>query len=404
MPCFSLTYPSGICSVWADKTSTDEFVEKICDAAHASPCALILTFFSRANFNEQQLSAKLQQQLPDVLSCGCSSSGEVTPDGIETQGAIALLFPASHFCAQSTVLENITELGMDDIVSRVSGLKTALLDQASASEADASDSFWQDVLAVSLIDGLTSSEEAVTSALHLGLGDIPLIGGSAGDDLRFEKTTQFNNGQCFSGGALLILIKSRLSFEVFTNRNFVPTEEKLVITASNPDERKVFEFNAEPAAEVYARALGLSVDGLTPEIFASNPVVIKVGGELYCRAIQRANADGSLSFFCAIDDGIVLTLAKSLGMVASTRAQIGQLIQLLGPIDLILGFDCVLRRLDASNRGVNDSISVLYRDNNVVGFGTYGEQFNSMHLNQTFTGVAFASPGNSNPTRDSKDK
>jgi hypothetical protein len=31
----------------------------------------------------------------------------------------------------------------------------------------------------------------------------------------------------------------------------------------------------------------------------------------------------------------------------------------------------------------------LYRKYNVVGFGTYGEQYQSMHLNQTLTGIAF---------------
>ena len=56
---------------------------------------------------------------------------------------------------------------------------------------------------------------------------------------------------------------------------------------------------------------------------------------------------------------------------------------------MILGFDCVLRRLDARNRQVSRDISELYRENNVIGFGTYGEQYRSMHLNQTFTGIAF---------------
>jgi hypothetical protein len=37
-------------------------------------------------------------------------------------------------------------------------------------------------------------------------------------------------------------------------------------------------------------------------------------------------------------------------------------------------------------------MSELYRENNVVGFGTYGEQYRSMHLNQTFTGIAFGRP------------
>ena len=36
--------------------------------------------------------------------------------------------------------------------------------------------------------------------------------------------------------------------------------------------------------------------------------------------------------------------------------------------------------------------SDLYRRYNVVGFETYGEQYRSMHLNQTFTGLAIGAP------------
>ena len=55
----------------------------------------------------------------------------------------------------------------------------------------------------------------------------------------------------------------------------------------------------------------------------------------------------------------------------------------------MLGFDCVLRRIDAQNRQATQRIAEIYRENNVVGFNTYGEQYLSMHLNQTFTGIAF---------------
>ena len=34
----------------------------------------------------------------------------------------------------------------------------------------------------------------------------------------------------------------------------------------------------------------------------------------------------------------------------------------------------------------------LLAENQVVGFTTYGEQFNGMHVNQTFTGVALGYP------------
>ena len=61
----------------------------------------------------------------------------------------------------------------------------------------------------------------------------------------------------------------------------------------------------------------------------------------------------------------------------------------LGGIDIVLGFDCVLRRLDARNRQVRPRPVGTLPSNNVIGFGTYGEQYRPMHLNQTFTGIAF---------------
>jgi hypothetical protein len=44
-----------------------------------------------------------------------------------------------------------------------------------------------------LIDGLYVREESVAHAFQYALGKIPLIGGSAGDDLKFAKTSIFCN-------------------------------------------------------------------------------------------------------------------------------------------------------------------------------------------------------------------
>ena len=55
---------------------------------------------------------------------------------------------------------------------------------------------------------------------------------------------------------------------------------------------------------------------------------------------------------------------------------------------LIANIDCVLRRLAAEWEQAAQPLSNLYRAKRVVGFNTYGEQSTSMHVNQTFTGVA----------------
>jgi len=121
-------------------------------------------------------------------------------------------------------------------------------------------------------------------------------------------------------------------------------------------------------------------------------MVVRVGGQYYCRAVQQANADDSLAFFSAIDTGVVLTIAKTEGMVRSMQNTIENIEHAIGKIDLMMGFECILRKLDARHRNVIERIEDVYVENNIVAFNCYGEQYQSMHINQTFTGVAFGLP------------
>ena len=146
-----------------------------------------------------------------------------------------------------------------------------------------------------------------------------------------------------------MMVESEFPFSVFKSQNFEPTPIKLVVTAADTENRIVYELNAEPAAREYASAIGLLPDDLGPFSFASYPLVVKVGGDYYCRSIRNMNADGSLSFFCAIDEGLVFTVARPQDMLRATASVLEELDVKLGGIDLVVGFDCILRRLDAEN-------------------------------------------------------
>jgi hypothetical protein len=58
----------------------------------------------------------------------------------------------------------------------------------------------------------------------------------------------------------------------------------------------------------------------------------------------------------------------------------------------ILACDCILRRIEAMENQRFGAVSSLLKQHGVVGFSTYGEQLNSMHVNQTMTGVAIYPP------------
>ena len=85
---------------------------------------------------------------------------------------------------------------------------------------------------------------------------------------------------------------------------------------------------------------------------------------------------------------IVLTVAEAVDPVRSLEGLMDRLTDEMGVPDLILGCDCILRRLEIEQRQLKKQVSDLLARNNVVGFCAYGEQHNAMHVNQTFTGVA----------------
>src|SRR3546814_16061920 len=90
--------------------------------------------------------------------------------------------------------------------------------------------------------------------------------------------------------------------EVFKFEHFRPTEQKIVVTSADPERRVVWSLNAAPAAEEYARLIGSTMEDLTPEVFAANPLLVRIGGEYHLRAIQQVDREGALHFYCAVDE------------------------------------------------------------------------------------------------------
>ncbi|MDZ7907609.1 MAG: FIST C-terminal domain-containing protein [Gemmobacter sp.] len=179
---------------------------------------------------------------------------------------------------------------------------------------------------------------------------------------------------------------------MFSLDHLVPTERRMVVTEADPTSRTVRRINAEPAAREYARLLGKDPGQLTTFTFAAHPVVVRIGGRHHVRAIQQVAPNGDLIFFSAIDEGLVLTLAEPQDMATHLDARADRRSAGRKPA-AILACDCILRRVAAEESQRFGAVSGLLKSHGVVGFSTYGEQMNAMHVNQTMTGVAIYPPG-----------
>ena len=375
----------GIQTAWTDASNAHEAITAIAGVLERGKIGQLLLFFSPA-YDAEQLNHAIAETFPGVRFSGCSTSGGICPAGAVDRGLVVIAFPRKGFRIVSGVLTQIGRLDVESAATTVRNLRRSL-DQGRPDREPGGR------FALSLIDALANAEETVVSSIAWALDGIPLVGGSAGDDLAFAGTLLIHEGAIYTNAAVVILVETDFPVRIFKSDNFEPTATKFVVTAASEETRRVHELNAEPAAREYAMAVGLDPENLSPMSFAAYPLAVKIGGEYYCRSISRLDEDGSLTFFCAISEGAVLTLAQPRDIVEATRAELSSLDAALGGIDVVIGFDCVLRRLDAESRQVRHHISDLYRRYGVVGFETYGEQYRSMHLNQTFTGIAIGRGG-----------
>ena len=351
--------------------------------AIAQPDTAFVLVFCSPQYDLPVLGEALADVFGDTLVIGCTTAGEITPAGYMTGSITGVSFPRSDFTAVAERIDDLESFEIAHAQALVRNL-TAKRDAASPEHHDAASSSF----ALLLIDGLSIREEPVVSSLYSALGDIPLFGGSAGDDLKFEQTWVLHDGRFHTDAAVLVLVDTVRRFTVFRTEHFVSSDRKMVVTEADPARRIVTEINAEPAGREYARMVGLEGEPLTPMIFAAYPVVVRVGGEYHVRSIQKVNDDESLTFFCAIDEGIVLTVAEGVDLVQNLENLFSRLRDDIGEPELILGCDCILRSLEMEQKQIKHLVSKVLSRNNVIGFCTYGEQFNAMHVNQTFTGVA----------------
>lgn len=338
--------------------------------------------FCSSRYRLDELAAALATRADGLTIIGCTSSGELSPDGLAEGTISAIGFPASAFRLNALCLDDLERF---DTVSAQRDVRM-LVANAVDDAADLGTRLHQ--AAIFLIDGLSHREEMLTVTLQDALGDIPLIGGSSGDGLLFRETFVYCDGEFRRDAAVIAILSSTRPMHVFREQHYHPGDTKMVITRADPHERIVHEINAEPAAEEYARLIGVHLADLEPGMFAAHPLMVRAGGEYYVRSIQAANPDHSLTFYCAIDEGLVLTLGEPDDVLASLTDLFNDLEQRLGAVDRVLAFDCVLNMVEIERRQLREPVSRLYAQKGVIGFNTYGEQVRALHVNQTLSGLA----------------
>ena len=355
--------------------------EEICARLGPGPFALVAVFIAPGP-DLRAIVRDVDALLRGTPVIGCTTAGEIGASGYVEGHIVAIGLSAHHFRAETLLIDNISAIDPRALIGALIRARGALADAVPA---------WQHEFAFLLVDGLSTKEDELASALAAGMGPVPLFGGSAADGTRFLETFVFHRGQVLRNAAVLAFVRTCCPVRVFKADHLRPTDRRMVVTDADPARRIVRQINAEPAALEYARLVGKDPHQLSPFTFAAHPVSVRIGGQHFVRSIRQVADNHELVFYSAIDEGLVLTVAEAQDMTAHLESLMADLSHPSAPL-AILACDCILRRMEAEEKQLGRQVSDLLAQHRAVGFSTYGEQFNAMHVNQTLTGVAFYAP------------
>lgn len=364
----ALTLPAG---------TADAAARILTTVAPADPALVLL--FGAPVAGLPALGAELGRHLgPGCRIVGCSSAGEIGPGGYCRDSLTVLAFPAASFRVGACLLRDQALVPASEWMAALRGFHAGFRPDPRRS-----------CFGVLLADAHARHEDVLVATLDAAIPGLPVIGGSAAGGMGFAQSCQMLDGAEQPGAAIFLLVETDLAVAEVAFSHFSPTGRRAVVTDADPHERVILELNAEPAAQEYARLAGLPEGRLSPTEFARHPLLLRTGRRHHVRAIRAVTPEGGLQLMSGIEAGNILTLGRAMDM---TRGFAGALDALARPPLMVLGFDCILRRLALERAGMAGQMSDLLARYHVAGFNTYGEQHSGMHVNQTFVGMALMPP------------
>ena len=347
-------------------------VREIRDALQIDECKAVIAFVS-SHYDLVEAGDELRQAFPcPVLAC--TTAGEIGPHGLGRSTIVAVALAGAIDAELHAIDLADEQRSLEAVIERI----TTRAHREPLRHS----------CCLVLHDGLAGREERLNAALQDALTGTRLLGGSAGDDLDFRACHVFVHGAFRRGNAVLLHLLGDTPLMPIKIQHFAAGEDLMVVTSADPATRRIREIDGLPAVEVYSERTGVPVAELGPTAFSRFPFVVEIDGDTYIRSIRAIEDDGSISLLCAIEEGVLFSLGRALDPIAAAKSAFDWVVTTTGRPAVVIGFDCILRGLEAQASESGPELYRLYREHGVIGFHTYGETYGRLHVNQTFTGLA----------------
>jgi hypothetical protein len=324
-----------------------------------------ITFFASSIYEPSDLIAAMNENFPNIQVFGCSTMGELITGELHSNSIVAMAFTDEIIeDIKIEVLENTTK--KIDLESAVHSFEEYY--STPISQLDNKKYF-----GIAYFDGIAQKEEIILDRLG-EYTNVFFTGGSAGDDVKFQKTFVYAKGKCYSEAAVLAIVKSKVKFGFEKMQSVVSTGHKVIATKVDEANRLVYEFDGRPVGEVYMELLGIPLDEV-PNTFAEYVFAHNIDGQPYLRALQHCGEQLEFRTACAIKKGTEIEIMKLGDIVGDTRKSLNEIKKKYTNILGALAFDCGYRYFTALAKNAVVEYGNLFSEYPTVGFCTYGEVY-----------------------------
>lgn len=336
-----------------------EAAEAVLAQASGTPIVGLLLYVS-PSLDVQAAVAAIRAAFPHVPLIGCTTDGECSS--------------THRFCEDSLVLTGFASDAITGHAAVGRGLSTDV--RAAAREVWTSlTARGEPALVVVVAESLGADGVALTEALaELVPAHIPVVGGAAGDQWKFESTRQVFGDELLQDGVAALALYGPLAVGVGIGSGWEPIGPTATVTRAAGG--TVSEIDGQSALSWFREYLGAR-GAPSPEYpFAVYPE----GGGYYLRAPLVFNeSDGTIGFAASVPTGsrVRVTAATRDAVLTGATQAVRHAIEAFGPRKPsgMLVFSCAARKqvLGTRTREELDALDAATGDVPIAGFYTYGE-------------------------------
>ena len=263
------------------------------DLPAASPlptASLVLVFGSVKRFGEAKLQSILKARYPAAQIIGCSTSGEITSAGVFDDSL------------------QITAILWEKTVQRVTHVKMSSMQNSYETAVGLAKQLKSESLKAILVysDGLHVNGSELLEGFKSVLGEVPVMGGMAGDGFNFSKTVQIFNETISDGLVIAVgLYGNNIIASTGVGRGWKPYGPPRKVTKS--EKNVVLELDGKPALPLYKMYIGDHSAKSLPGSGLKFPFAIIEEGKRDIEKIRTLlaidNAANSLTFAGNVDEG-----------------------------------------------------------------------------------------------------